>query len=692
MEEIMDYELLTERYQLACMRIKKIKQETFPVPEFQDYFRNMATFLKMVNDTYQAHQAGWHKNASLEELKKENHALYQDILEENYGKSYANPTFASKKLGEEFGQLLCFLYSELRSMITFAFEEKLMDLTIRAELFLEIYGTFVYQWEESKTLPKKEDIRQIIYWYVSDYNDIATEVKISERLIPQNSFAFPLVMESDLTDVRYLFWFGEYVTEYDIRLAKFMNNLPEEKVELMANTFTEGYRIGFITGNKDITKKKTVGFYYSLGFERMLRKAVSNFKKMGLDSILFRSPANALEGRSINKNGYYGSVPNRQYEYDHDEDQALYLDKQYINRKLEVLRMAYEKNRDMAAVYGGPAVIDIFGETPFSPEFKKEACHLSEEQQKLSVEFSMAAGELVNEYIKGEERSFTIIAFPMPQIGDNFEEIFDEIIKINTLDYTLYQKIQQTIIDTLDLADTVIIKGMNGNHTELRVKLHPLSNPDKESNFENCVADVNIPVGEVFTSPQLMGTNGVLHVKRVFLNDLEYRNISITFTNGMISDYSCSNFETEAENKKYIKDNVLFHHDSLPMGEFAIGTNTTAYMIAQKYQIGDKLPILIAEKMGPHFAVGDTCYSHAEDVAVFNPDGKELVARDNEVSLLRKTDKSKAYFNCHTDVTIPYDELGSITVWTKEGKEIPIIESGRFVLPGCDELNKAFED
>lgn len=44
------------------------------------------------------------------------------------------------------------------------------------------------------------------------------------------------------------------------------------------------------------------------------------------------------------------------------------------------------------------------------------------------------------------------------------------------------------------------------------------------------------------------------------------------------------------------------------------------------------MPILIAEKMGPHFAVGDTCYSHAEDVKVYNPDGKEIVARENEVA------------------------------------------------------------
>ena len=62
------------------------------------------------------------------------------------------------------------------------------------------------------------------------------------------------------------------------------------------------------------------------------------------------------------------------------------------------------------------------------------------------------------------------------------------------------------------------------------------------------------------------------------------------------------------------------------MGEFAIGTNTTAYCMARKYDIAAKLPILIAEKTGPHFAVGDTCYSHEEDMVTYNPDGKQIVA------------------------------------------------------------------
>ena len=58
----------------------------------------------------------------------------------------------------------------------------------------------------------------------------------------------------------------------------------------------------------------------------------------------------------------------------------------------------------------------------------------------------------------------------------------------------------------------------------------------------------------------------------------------------------------------------MYNHETLPIGEFAIGTNTTAYAIANKFDVVYKLPILIVEKMGPHFAVGDTCYSFEEDV------------------------------------------------------------------------------
>lgn len=48
------------------------------------------------------------KSCSFEQMKSENELFYQDILPQNYGKSFANPAFAVQELGEEFGRILSF--------------------------------------------------------------------------------------------------------------------------------------------------------------------------------------------------------------------------------------------------------------------------------------------------------------------------------------------------------------------------------------------------------------------------------------------------------------------------------------------------------------------------------------------------------------------------------------------------------
>ena len=230
-----------------------------------------------------------------------------------------------------------------------------------------------------------------------------------------------------------------------------------------------------------------------------------------------------------------------------------------------------------------------------------------------------------------------------------------------------------------------------GSSQDLAKQVYLTSFYNRKSNFENCVADVNIPVGEVFTSPQLAGTNGLLHVGSVYIGEFQFKDLEIRFENGIAVSYTCKNFETEEENKALVKQMILKNHETLPMGEFAIGTNTTAYEVALRYGILDKFPILIAEKMGPHFAVGDTCYSWMEDCPVFNPDGREMVARENEISAKRKENPQEAYFGCHTDITIPYSELDTIEAIHPDGTSVKIIAGGRFALPGTEKLNEPLE-
>ena len=675
------------RYELAIERIENIKGENTVSEKYRDYFRTLADFALLVDKLKEKIENGEYYKFSIEELECWNTHLYDDVLGEHYKTSYANPAFATEKFGIEYGRLLSFLYTELRGVISYAFEKKTEYLDILFELFIEVYNQF-----EEENEPEYEHVRQTIYWYASDYCDVFLADRIKEQIDPEDNFAADLIMNSDFNDVRYLYYYGEYVSENEKRTAMHLNELPLETIQKMADVYTEGYRIGFVNTGKNLSKKATVNIRYTLGFERVIRIAIENFRKMGLKPTIYRAGVSVLTKRQHLKIGYYGGIANKQYEYDHKDDQALILDRQFMERKLEVMRTTYEQYKDLARRHAGPACMETFGEEPFTPVSKSEAVKLNDKQKEISLEYDSKSSQIVNSYIPGDERSFTIVAYPVPEIGDQYEEIFDEIIKINTLDAKVYEKVQQTIIDALDQGTSVHILGNNGNHTDLRVQLYKLKDPKKETIFENCVADVNIPVGEVFTSPVLEGTNGVLHVSQVYLNELLYKDLEVTFSNGMVADYSCKNFEHELENKEYFLDNVLYRHPTLPLGEFAIGTNTIAYVAAKKYNIADKMPILIAEKMGPHFAVGDTCYSWAEDIKVYNPNGKEIVARDNSVSIQRKEDVSAAYFHCHTDITIPYEELKSITVECADGKEIEIIRDGIFVLPGTEILNEPLKN
>ncbi len=685
-------DVVRERLELAADRIKEISQEGLKNPEFSDYFKKVSEFLLLVLETLDVQEKGEGMDLDLDELKAENKRLFEDILPENYDKSYGNPKVAVEKLGEDMGKLLSSLYFEMRSLIPFAYEADVQEIVIRLELFLEIFGLFADS-DARGALPSYEDLRKIMYWFYSDYAEEERMARFASIVDPEDDFARALIMNSDLSDLRYLYRFGEYISDNELGAAEYMNGLSEEEIDRLASTFTEGYRIGFEVTGKDITIKKTVSIIYQLGFERIVRKAVENFGKIGLKTTIYRAVMSGFfMGGSARRAGYYGAVPNRQFDYDHKDDDALILDGALVNRRLEAVRAAGEKYKKEAKLFGGPAVIEVFGEKPFAPVPCKDALSFSAAQKKMVSDYKVQASLIQNEYIIGKERSFTIISFPVPEIGDNYAEVFDEIVKINTLDYQLYQNIQQKIIDALDEAQYCEITGMGDNHTSMKVMLHELSDKSKETNFENCVADVNIPVGEVFTSPKLTGTEGVLHVTGVYLEGLFFKNLEIRFKDGMITEYSCSNFDSPEENRKYINDNILFGHKTLPIGEFAIGTNTLAYVVARKYGIEEKLPILIAEKTGPHFAVGDTCYSREEDNCTYNPDGKAIVARENEISAKRKTDPDKAYFFCHTDITIPYDELGEIRAVREDGSFVTIIKDGRFVLTGTEELNVPLDE
>lgn len=665
---------MEERYTLAIEKANEILSEVAVDEQFKSYFEAAAKMILLIDEIKTKKEEGFFDEGSLEELAAFNKKIYEEIELENYKNSFANPTFAVKSVGEEYGQMLCYAYTSLRSAILNMFEGDLELALIKCELVIEIYSLF--EDEEGLT---PENLKDIIYTFERDNSEIIMDVVLGSKIDPSRDRVIKIITESDLSDIRYLYKYGNHIGENEIKMAEFLNTLSEEKIDEIASLYTEGYRRGFVATGKDLSIKSSVQLMYVIGFERIVKAAIKRFADIGLKPV-------------IGYGDYQSTDKNKQYAFDHKQDAALFFDKAYMKRKLETVTAAYENRKELASEMAGPARLEIFGEKPFEPESTPEAIKFTPEQQELTANYQTEFTKIVRTYIKGEERSFTIISFPVPEFGDNFEEFFHETVKINSLDTEKYGAVQQVLIDALDKAEFVHITGRGDNKTDFTVAMHEMDDPEHETNFENCLADVNIPLGEVFTSPKLKGTNGLLHVSSVYLKGLNYKELEIEFEDGMVKDYRCQNFDSEEENKNYFKENVMFNHETLPIGEFAIGTNTTAYVIANKYDCIYKLPILIVEKMGPHFAVGDTCFSFQEDMETFNPDGKKIVARENEVSALRKTDISKAYFGCHTDVTIPYDELGDIVAITKDGEEIKIIEQGRFVLEGTELLNEALNE
>lgn len=681
-----------ERFSLAVNRIRTIHTElwdqtiTLSDKHLNSYFIKTSYFALQLSEIYNLSKSGILRTLTETELFHLNKCLYEDIEKGRYETSYTNPAYAVKRFGQETGVYLSALYAELRSNIPSAIEERLFNLTTIFELFIEIYNLF----EEPDFKP--EQIKSALYYYFFDYSDITIKAGLNDMLNPEMSFIKDIIMNENLEDLRYLYFFGEYVTENEINIAKYLNSLSQDKIDSIARTFTQGIIKGYKVYNMDMSCKKTVNIRYPLGFERIIKSAVSQFRDSGLEPVIYRASTAITARTSMYKVGFHGASANKQYEYDHRNDLAIIFDKGFADRQLSEYKLAYESMNDSAGEFAGPALIESFGEKPFTPVEKDCLPKYSDKHQKQLIAFRSEKGMLTNNYIPQDKISFTIIAFPVPDIGKNFEKIFEETVKVNTLDSDKYEKIQTKIISALDKGDYVTVTGRGNNHTDIKVNLVKKTNPEKQTVFENCLDDVNIPLGEVFTSPELKGTEGILHVTEVYLDNLKYKELELTFKDGCVTDYTCKNFDNEADNKKYIHENVLYRHDTLPIGEFAIGTNTTAYMMGLKYNISGLLPILIAEKTGPHFAVGDTCFSHEEELVTCNPDGRQMVAKENDFSKLRNSEPEKAYFNCHTDITIPYSELGDIIVHTCSGETIDIIKNGRFVLEGTEALNEVFDD
>lgn len=604
---------------------------------------------------------------SFEELKAENERLYRELSPEGYENSWADPSHAVERLGPVPGQAVASWFMRLLGNGKTACQQR-RDLLSRA---FQPLLRMAEATSNGRNLDG-EAVRDILVEHWRRDLTLETEFLLGSVVSPSRTHNTNVALGAD-DDPGYMFRYGLRVTDAELRTAEFLSGLPEADIQAVADTVARAYVKGFELDNKDLSKRKNVSVGVPMGFERLYRAIASKLEEMDMTPFL----------ASVTP-----MLPCRQAQYDHKFDAVLHLDEESIEKQREYMTKAIDSYSEDVDRFSGHLVVRVFGREPFDPIEKKEKVAPDSDSAQLYRRFQQVNVEIWNARCPRKETGFSLVSFPGPFVRGDFEAIFRDTMKVNMLDSERYGRIQQAMVDVLDRADHVRVRGSGSNKTDLRISMHDIEDPSSQTNFTNELAAQNIPLGEVFTSPLLQGTRGVLHVEETFLNRLRFENLRIEFVDGMIEDYSCTNFEDPEENRKYIKDNLLHPHDTLPMGEFAIGSNTEAYAMARRHGIMDVIPVVILEKMGPHFAIGDTCFVLQEDLPTMNHEsGKEVIARFNEKTAKRDESMEEAYTFKHIDITVPYHSIASIAAVTEDGEQIEIIRDGRFVLEGTEELN-----
>ncbi|MFO7626700.1 MAG: aminopeptidase [Candidatus Fermentibacteraceae bacterium] len=629
---------------------------------FQDFIRDTAERARFAETLTGELKRGM----TLEKLREVNGYWYAPLGPEAYEGDFSNPDFAAQAFGLSEGQHLSAFRYDAFGLLSASVNHE----TGVIARFLETLDKL------SKVGPAGAVTVIRDYYRLPDRDQLAGMLR--RRFDPRENTLGERLETACAGDLSFLFLHGMKVDRAHEEMASFLFGLPESDLRDIGDTLAEAYSLGLSEEGKDSFKNRNVvTVSLPMGGEALFRHIRASFARAGL--LAHAAPV-------------HRPPSNRQANYDHRFKYALYLDQNTVDSQIAMRREVFDELSGVLHAYSGVAHVSLFGEQPFSPSPKQSMVRADREMSALYNRFTQLGVALNQSHLPRHETSFSMISFPSPEIGPAFHDIFRDCVKVNTLSNSEYRPVQAAIINAMDGAERVRVLGAPGNDTDITVILHPLSDPGRETAFENCLASVNIPVGEVFTSPVLQGTNGVLHVSEAFLDGLRYTDLRMVFRDGEAVEWSCSNFDDPEKGREYIRENIFYPHESLPLGEFAIGTNTVAYAMGVKHGIMGLLPVLILEKTGPHFAVGDTCYSREEDQDRFDPDsGKRLVAVENERSALRTTDPDRAYTNRHVDITLPYSGLDSISAVHPDGKEVFLMRGGRFVLPGTEMLNLPLE-
>ena len=128
---------------------------------------------------------------------------------EAYGHSYANPAYAAARLGETFGGALASCGTSSDGMRG-GFPRKSDAAYDRDGA---VCGGLQLLLKAQQQMPcrRKKEVQQILYWYFHDYREIFDERSVRRLVNPAEDFEKEIVMQADLSDLRYLYRYGAYI-------------------------------------------------------------------------------------------------------------------------------------------------------------------------------------------------------------------------------------------------------------------------------------------------------------------------------------------------------------------------------------------------------------------------------------------------------------------------------------------------
>ncbi len=168
----------------------------------------------------------------------------------------------------------------------------------------------------------------------------------------------------------------------------------------------------------------------------------------------------------------------------------------------------------------------------------------------------------VHSNIRVPKTKWVVLRWPSPsmaqQAGMSTEAFENFYFDVCTLDYPKMGKAQKALMERLDKADKVHIKGPGATDLHFSVKGIPV--------LQSCGLR-NIPDGEVFTAPVRNSVNGVIEYNTPTLyQGTVFERITLTFRDGKI---------VEADGDDKARLNEIFDTDegARYVGEFAMGMN-----------------------------------------------------------------------------------------------------------------------